>query len=182
MMDKNVLAELLKREGGATFTDHPADRGGPTRWGITEQVARAYGYAGLMADLPQSIAEDIYNRRYWLAPRLDQVARVSEQIARKLLDIGVNMGPATGVRFLQRALNVLNQGGQAWPDIAADGVVGPMTLQALQQYLGRRGFDGLNELLGMLQAQQRVRYIEIAEADSRQEAFMYGWQLRAGAL
>lgn len=182
MMDKNVLAALIKREGGEEFTDRPTDRGGPTRWGITEQVARAYGYTGPMKDLPRATAEAIYTDRYWVGPRLDQLSEVSDPVARKLLDIGVNMGQAIGVRFLQRALNVLNQGGEAWPDITADGVVGPMTVQALRAFCRRRGFDGLNELLGMLTAQQRVRYMEIAEADGRQETNEFGWQVRAGAV
>ena len=39
-----TIDALIEREGA--YSDHPADRGGPTRWGITEQVARAYGYYG----------------------------------------------------------------------------------------------------------------------------------------
>ena len=41
--------ELIEREGG--YVNHPADKGGPTRYGITEAVARAHGYAGAMAEL-----------------------------------------------------------------------------------------------------------------------------------
>jgi lysozyme family protein len=55
--------------------NHPADRGGPTRFGITEAVARAHGYAGPMALLPREEAAAIYRRLYWLRPRFDQVAR-----------------------------------------------------------------------------------------------------------
>ena len=33
------IDELIEREGG--YVCHPADRGGPTRFGITEAVARA---------------------------------------------------------------------------------------------------------------------------------------------
>ena len=36
-----LIDELIEREGG--FVSHPADRGGPTRYGITEAVARAHG-------------------------------------------------------------------------------------------------------------------------------------------
>ena len=45
-----LIDELIAREGG--YTNHPADRGGPTRYGITEAVARAHGYDGPMALLP----------------------------------------------------------------------------------------------------------------------------------
>ena len=37
-----LIEEVIEREGG--YVDHPADRGGPTRWGITEAVARRQGY------------------------------------------------------------------------------------------------------------------------------------------
>src|SRR3546814_3554487 len=57
-----LLDRLLAKEGG--FVDHPADRGGPTNWGITSAVARGEGFMGDMADLPQSLARSIYRRRY----------------------------------------------------------------------------------------------------------------------
>jgi len=37
-----LIDNLIEREGG--FSDHPADAGGPTCFGITEAVARAHGY------------------------------------------------------------------------------------------------------------------------------------------
>jgi lysozyme family protein len=41
-MDVNALIEeVVAREGG--YSDHPADEGGATRWGVTEAVARAHG-------------------------------------------------------------------------------------------------------------------------------------------
>ena len=45
-----MLDELLDREGG--FVDHPADRGGPTRFEISEAVARAHGFRGAIRELP----------------------------------------------------------------------------------------------------------------------------------
>ena len=51
-MDESELIDaLIEREGG--FVANPVDRGGPTRYGITEAVARAHGYAGDMAALPR---------------------------------------------------------------------------------------------------------------------------------
>ena len=40
----DLIDDLIAREGG--FVDHPADKGGPTRWGITQAVARRHGYMG----------------------------------------------------------------------------------------------------------------------------------------
>ena len=57
-----LIEELIEREGG--YINHPADKGGPTRFGITEAVARAHGYAGAMSDLPREEAAAIYRRLY----------------------------------------------------------------------------------------------------------------------
>ena len=171
-----MLSALCDREGG--YVDHPADRGGPTCWGITEQVARAYGYTGEMRSLPRATAEAIYRERYWVAPKFDQVASRSTVIGEELLDTGVNMGPAVAAKFLQRSLNVLNRQAKAYPDIAADGLIGPMTLHALDQYIAQRGGEGVVVLLRLLNSLQAARYVEIAERDPTQEVFIYGW-LRA---
>ena len=48
-------------EGG--YSDNPLDSGGKTKYGITEAVARAYGYTGEMRDLPLSVARAIYHER-----------------------------------------------------------------------------------------------------------------------
>ncbi|EPA3167239.1 glycosyl hydrolase 108 family protein, partial [Yersinia enterocolitica] len=42
-MTKNDIFEaILGKEG--EYVNHPDDKGGPTRWGITQKVARAHGY------------------------------------------------------------------------------------------------------------------------------------------
>jgi len=105
-----LIDELIEREGG--FVSHPADRGGPTRYGITEAVARAHGYAGAMNQLPRDEAAAIYRRLYWLRPRFDQVAERAPRVAAELFDTGANMGPAVAATFLQRALTALNRGGK----------------------------------------------------------------------
>lgn len=171
----DYIDALIAREGG--YVNHPADRGGPTNWGITEQVARAFGYHGRMQDMPRSLAKSIYLERYWEAPKFNLVNEHSAPVAEELLDTGVNMGPGVAARFLQRALNVLNAEGKHYPDIAVDGAIGRVTIAALRAYLGARGKDGHVVLLRALNAQQAVRYIELAEARPSQEAFVHGWLL-----
>jgi lysozyme family protein len=169
------LAALIEREGG--YVDHPADRGGATNWGITEQVARAFGYHGRMQDMPRSVAKQIYVERYWVAPGFVHVNDHSAAVAEELLDTGVNMGPAVAGRFLQRALNAFNLEGKTYPDITVDGVIGRMTIAALRAFLAHRGKDGHLVLVRALNAQQGERYLEIAEGRASQEAFTFGWFL-----
>lgn len=177
----DTITTLIEREG--RYSNNPVDAGGETMWGITAVVARAFGYMGSMKDMPQQTARDIYAQRYWHAPRFSDVALTSELVAEELLDTGVNMGTATAGKFLQRALNVLNQDDKLYPNITADGAVGNMTIAALKTFLGARGKAGETVLLRMLNAQQSVRYMELAEAKVSQETFVYGWQLnRVGGL
>lgn len=63
---EQYLDELIKREGG--YVNNPADRGGATKYGITEAVARASGFKGHMRDLP------LYVVRYLSKTVLDLAA------------------------------------------------------------------------------------------------------------
>lgn len=169
-----LIDELIEREGG--YISHAADRGGPTKFGITEAVARAHGYAGAMAGLPREEAAAIYRRLYWLRPRFDQVAERSPKVAAELLDTGANMGPAVATTFLQRALNALNRAAKDYPDLTPDGRIGPATLGALDAFLDARGRrTGETVLLRALEALQGERYLRLAEKRPANEAFLYGW-------
>jgi hypothetical protein len=182
-----LIDGLIDREGG--FVDHPADKGGPTCFGITLAVARVHGYAGPMRLLPRSEAVAIYRRLYWLRPRLDEIARRSPRLAAELFDTGVNMGPAVAITFLQRALTALNRNGSDYPDLTPDGRIGSATLAALDSFLARRrssspvgvgggdqqGTSGETVLLRALEALQGERYLRLAERRPANEAFLYGW-------
>jgi lysozyme family protein len=174
-MDVDQLIDgLIEREGG--YVDNKADKGGATRFGITEAVARAHGYAGPMRQLPREQAAAIYRRLYWQRPRLDEIATRSPRIAAQLFDTGVNMGPAVAITFLQRALTALNRGGMDYADLVPDGRVGPVTLAALDAFLKIRGTTGGETvLLRALEALQGERYLRLAERRPANEAFLYGW-------
>ncbi len=160
-------------EGG--YSNNPADRGGPTKYGITERVARAAGYTSDMRDLPLDFAKALYQRRYWDINRLDAVAAVSEAVALEMFDTGVNCGTSTAGLFLQRSLNVLNRQGKDFADLLPDGAVGPMTVSALSAFVAKRGTAGHRVLLTMLNCLQGAKYIEIAERNPSQEEFVFGW-------
>ncbi len=168
-----LIDALIVREGG--YVNHPSDPGGPTRWGITAVVARAYGYTGAISQLPRDKAADIYRKKYWTAPKFDAVGGIYPAVAAECFDTGVNMGVGVAARFLQRALNLLNMRGRDWGDIAVDGVVGALTIDALRQLAARRGAAGGVVLCRCLNGFQLVRYAEIAEARGASEDFFFGW-------
>ena len=170
----DLVDPLLDREGG--YVNHPSDRGGPTAYGITQAVARANGYYGPMRALPREEAVAIYRRLYWLRPKLDQLAIRSPALAAELFDTGVNMGPAVGIGFLQRALTALNRNARDYPDLVPDGRLGPATFKALGDFFDKRGKTaGEQVLLRALEALQGERYLRLAERRPANEAFLYGW-------
>jgi lysozyme family protein len=168
------IDHLIKVEGG--YVNHKNDKGGETCWGITVEVARAFGYQGRMQDLSQATAKEIYLERYWIQPGFDKVNAIAPHVAQELFDTGVNMGTGTASKFLQRALNVLNNQGRDFPEIEADGALGKMTLHCLAEFLKRRGAPGSTVLWRMLNSQQGVRYIELSEKTRTQDDFQFGWQ------
>ena len=169
-----IIAGVVAREGG--YANDPNDAGGETMWGVTVATARAAGYSGAMRDMPRATAERIYRKQYVEAPGFDRIAAISAPIGEELVDTGVNMGSRVAGRFLQRALNVLNRQGRDFADLVVDGNVGPGTRAALTAFMARRGeVVGTATLMKLLEAQQAVRYIDIAEARPANENFMFGW-------
>lgn len=168
-----TIATLIKIEGG--YVDHKNDKGGPTNWGITEQVARAYGYTGPMQAMPVEVAQQIYKERYWFAPKFDQINIRSTELAEEMLDTGVNMGVNWPGKFLQRSLNLLNKQATKYPDITVDGNIGKMTLWTLDQLIAFRGPKICRTVTKMCNHMQANRYFEIAEKNPTQEDFIMGW-------
>jgi lysozyme family protein len=168
-----ILDEVVGREGG--YSNHPSDRGGETMWGITAAVARDAGYLGPMRDMPRETALEIYRKRFVSGPGFDKVLAVSPRIASELVDTGVNMGPSVAATWLQRWLNGMNRQGRDYPDVTADGAIGPKTIAALQAFLSTRGANGEAVLLTALNCSQGHRYLELAEGRQANEDFLFGW-------
>lgn len=146
---------LLGHEGG--FSDHAADPGGKTRYGITEAVARQAGYTGDMRQLPVEMAKQIYLKRYWKTISADDLP---PGIRYTVFDAAVNSGPVQAIRWLQRALGV-----------NADGVIGPKTLAAAYA----QNMDALR----MRMLAQRLRFMA---GLPNWPAFSRGWAARIADL
>ncbi|MCT4705292.1 hypothetical protein MUA03_05100 [Enterobacteriaceae bacterium H16N7] len=172
-MNNPVIDGIFMKEGG--YVNNPADKGGPTNWGITEAVARAHGFKGDMQDLTRDEAYSIIEEDYWLRPGLDKLSQISIPVAFKLCDTAVHIGPNYPGRWLQQWLNLFNQRQKHYPDITVDGVIGEKTRSSLQQYLSWRGTEGEEVLLKAINCSQGNYYLTISEKREANEEFIYGW-------
>lgn len=154
---------LLRHEGG--WSDVPQDRGGRTKYGITEDVAKAYGYAVEQLTIPQ--AKAIYRAKYWRFDGLE-----SQRIATKALDMSANMGPSQGIKLLQRASNDVLLSLKARAPVGthiphqliADGMMGPTTETAIDfLYFDQRE----NDVLSAIVKQQALFYARIVNANAK---------------
>lgn len=172
---KRIIDGVIAVEGG--YVDHKDDPGGATKFGITQAVARANGYSGHMRDLPRSTAFQIYHTRYVVGPNFDDVAAIDEKVAEELIDTGVNAGQQRAAAWFQEALNGLNSRGADYPEVVADGDIGPATLSAFTAFKRRRGSAGTLIMLRALDALQGAHYMRLARDNSKFESFLNGWLL-----
>ena len=180
MSKEYIIAKTIGIEGD--YTNDPKDSGGETNFGITKRTARAYGYKGDMKSLTKKDAIEIYKKGYWDRLNLDDVCLFSSDVAMELFDTAVNIGPGGAARFLQRSLNVLNNGAKYYPDIVVDGEIGVKTILSLRKFFEFRGKPGVEVLLKMLNSLQGAFYIELAESTKKDERFIFGWFANRVAL
>lgn len=148
------IAGVIAIEGG--YVNHPKDPGGETNYGITKQTAQSHGYTGSMKELPYGVAFDIYAESYVGKPKYDLVLKISEPVAEKLIDAGVNVGTARASKWYQQSLNSFSRGCKDYPCIVVDGHIGQKTLDAHNNLVKKRGsvisckllLRGINTLQG----------------------------------
>lgn len=125
-----ALREVLRWEGG--FVNDPRDPGHETNLGITIGTAKAFGLD--MDDdgdvdvqdvrlLTPEAAGKVYKAHYWDAIRGDDLPAGVDLIT---FDCAVNSGPKRAAKFLQRAVQVKE-----------DGDIGPLTLKAVAGFTPR---------------------------------------------
>lgn len=166
---QEMIDDILRREGG--FVDHPADRGGPTKFGITQATLSRYiGRAALRSEvegLSEDVARDIYERDYFYGPRID---RLPESIQPFVFDCAVNHGPRRAIKFVQ---SVCNQAGYQ-PALDEDGAMGPNTRAGAVWAEMQMGEWFLKALL----EERRNFYRVIVDARPSQRVFFQGWMSR----
>jgi len=106
-----AFERLIGHEGG--YVNNPADPGGETKFGISR---RAFPLENIKA-MTLERAKVLYLRDYWGPAGCDAVP---DAIKFDLFDMAVNSGPVAAVKTLQRSV-----------DATPDGMLGPLTLQAI---------------------------------------------------
>lgn len=169
--------KVLEVEGG--YVNDPNDLGGETNYGVTEEVAREYGFTGEMEDLDSTASYDIGWDRYWTPLHLTSIAIAEDtafvKVAGYLYSISYNMGPGRAGAILQRCLNALNNEGRLYSDVRQDGIIGWATLEAFNAYVAHRKKAGMNPLAVCVQGLQVHHYIWISEKRPSNEEYTYGW-------
>lgn len=107
-----AFERLIGHEGG--YVNDPRDPGGETKYGISKRAYPGEDIAGMTLER----ARELYRRDYWGPAGCDAVPDV---VKFDLFDMAVNSGVKTAIRTLQRTVGT-----------EPDGVLGPVTLQAVQ--------------------------------------------------
>ncbi len=140
------IDRILAEEGGQS--NHPADPGGLTNYGISQRSYPTLDIAALtLAD-----AKALYRRDYWQPLHGDSLPSGLDLL---LLDCAINQGPVTAIQLLQQALHIRD-----------DGLIGPKTLSAAAV--------AMPGLLDAFAAERALRY----EFNRNEETFGRGWYRR----
>jgi lysozyme family protein len=165
---EKALAFVLGEEGG--YTNDPSDHGGATNKGITqseytEWLRKHHLPSRKVADILNVDVRELYWEEYWLEGRCD---RMPWPLCLAHFDASVNVGVGEAVKFLQRAL-----------DVKDDGAIGPVTLKALREALEKHA---PMELAEWLVDQREPFYRRLAANEPSQVRFLNGWLNRVEHL
>jgi|TARA_R110000824_G_scaffold260399_1_gene449042 lysozyme family protein len=158
-----VLNDVLDREGWPKYTDHPHDRGGPTKGGITIRTLDAWRHRRCtrkeLQRLQKKEALSILRRRYVDVQGIQLLDNYL--IQPQVVDNAVLSGPVLAVKDLQRAINVSD-----------DGIIGPVTIKKIDEF----GQERTNTLLVK---ERTIRLSRIVVNDDTQLVFLVGWLKRS---
>lgn len=154
----DLCFDLILLLEGEKYTNIPEDKGGPTKYGITQKVASKYGIEDVKY-LTKEQAKDIYYQEYYKNFKLDRVNDIRKQAL--IFGTVVNTGYA-GVKLLQQALNLMGY------NLKVDAIIGFNTLHAINDC-------NFNLLMDKLEQQQSRYYKNIVARNPTQQKFLKGW-------
>jgi lysozyme family protein len=142
-----------------------APDGKRTRFGIDEhwhpELTNCLYYSSMGQVAALQIARGIYDISYCQPLCIAEIA--NQEIANKLLSLGVNVGVVNAARMLQDAVKV-----------AGDGRIGPLTLHALD-------LSDPEKVLADLRLEAESYYDELVQAHPDLTVYRAGWLRRAAA-
>lgn len=162
------LTLMFGHEGG--YSNRSTDAGGPTKYGITHKTLAAHrGVASVTADQVKAMkldeAEAIYRKSYWSQSGGDVLPSGLDYAA---FDFGVNSGPPTAVKALQRVLGFVGK------DV--DGWIGEETQKRVATYPG-----GVPQLIRDY-CDERMRYLRSLKKPTGWPANGRGWTIRVTGI
>lgn len=164
-----LLPFILKWEG--KLVNNPKDKGGATNKGVTIGTWRQVGYdkdgdgdidvddLKLLSD--QDVRDRVLKPHYWDRWKADRIN--SQSVANLLVD-WVWCSGAHGIKKPQFLLG-----------LKVDGIVGPATLNAINNHPPRQIFD-------ILKIEREKFLYKVVENDPTQECFLQGWLNRLNAI
>lgn len=151
-------------EGG--FVSHPHDRGGATKYGITQATLSAARGAAVspedVRDLSREEAVEILTTNYVMKPGYLDID--DPRIRTAVIDFAIHSGPRTATQALQRAVGVED-----------DGILGRITKQAVSDCPPRA-------LEIAMVAARLSHWSTLLQRDTRQQVFAAGWLRRLAQL
>lgn len=158
----SIIEGVIRREGG--FVDHPADRGGPTNFGITQASWSAYiGRPATVEDMRRITVEQarvFYRHEYVIKPRFAEI--LDPHLRELVVDCGVHHGQRRAAEWLQAAVGAKQ-----------DGRVGPITLAAVN------AADPLATFLTLIANRVRLFGRLVSQDPELREARRAGFRLQA---
>lgn len=167
MADIQIAINYVLRFEDATLSGviTTAPDGKRTRFGVDEhfhpELTNSLFYTTMGATAALQVAIGIYERDYCQPLCIEQIA--DQEVANKLLSLGVNCGVVPAARMLQEAVGV-----------CGDGRIGPITLDAVD-----RAYPA--ELLGRLRELATAHYEALIDRNPSLECYKAGWLRRAEA-
>lgn len=153
--------EIIKQEGG--YVNHPNDKGGETKYGITKREFPNLDIQNLTLEQ----AKDIYYNKYWIPSKCYIIPNY--WLAEKVFSLSVNMGVQQACVLLQRALRAATS-----RELNEDGIIGAKTIGAIEVAM-------LDQVLVALKCEAAGFYRLLAQKDPLQKVFLRGWINRAYA-
>lgn len=162
----DLIGPLIEREGGDEYTNRENDRGGPTKYGVTQSTFGAWLLKhGLpyrdVSTITHGEAVKVYFEEFWTAANCHALPPNLRELQ---FDAAVQHSPRGAIKLLQKASGVTN-----------DGVFGQKTLSAV--------FAMNEDLLLYRYIVMRYRfYGHIINRDRKQLANIRGWMDRMEAF